>query len=176
MTNTNKKIKPWIRNLGWLVLKASIVFGLLYVCFTQVTGVYYYRGNYMFPAVKDGDLLILDRISEVILNDVVVYRTEDGEQRVGRVVAKSGDFVSFTDNGELLVNGCIPVEEIFYATAPASSSDITYPYSVNEGEFFILNDYRTGMNESFDDSRTYGSISADQIEGKVTLRIQRRGF
>lgn len=172
-----KKLKPWIRRLIGLFFKIAIVVGLLYMCFTQITGFYYYRGNYMFPAVKDGDLLILDRISEIILNDVVVYRAEDGEQRVGRIVAKSGDFVSFTDSGELLINGCLPSEEIFYASTPnKSAKKITYPYEVKEDEYFILNDYRTGMNESFDDSRTYGSISADQIEGKVTLRIQRRGF
>ena len=174
---SKKKIKPWVKSFGRLLLKVFTVIVALYICLTQVTGFYYYRGNYMFPAIKDGDLLVLDRISELILNDVVVYRAEDGEQRVGRIVAKSGDFVSFTDSGELLINGCLPSEEIFYASTPnKSAKKITYPYEVKEDEYFILNDYRTGMNESFDDSRTYGSISADQIEGKVTLRIQRRGF
>ena len=176
LISKTKKLKPWIRRLIGLFFKIAIVVGLLYMCFTQVTGFYYYRGNYMFPAVKDGDLLVLDRISELILNDVVVYQTDEGESRVGRVVAKPGDFVSMTDNGELLVNGCIPAEEVFYATTANPASSVTYPYCVEEGKYFILNDYRTGMNESFDDSRTYGSISADQIEGKVTLRIQRRGF
>ena len=32
------------------------------------------------------------------------------------------------------------------------------------------------MNDSYSDSRTYGAVDADQIEGKVTLRIQKRGF
>ena len=175
MTNT-RKIKPWIKRLGGLIIKAFIIFLILYICLTQITGFFYYRGNYMFPAVKDGDLLILDRISEIILNDVVVYEV-DGETRVGRIVAKGGDYVSYTDNGELLINGCIPSEEIFYATTPnKTNKDITYPYSIDDGEYFILNDYRSGMNDSYKDSRSYGAISADQIKGKVTLRIQRRGF
>lgn len=173
---SKKKIKPWVKSFGRLLLKVFTVIVALYICLTQVTGFYYYRGNYMFPAVKDGDLLVLDRISEIILNDVVVYEV-DGETRVGRIVAKGGDYVSYTDNGELLVNGCIPSEEIFYATTPnKTNKDITYPYSIDDGEYFILNDYRSGMNDSYKDSRSHGAISADQIKGKVTLRIQRRGF
>ena len=173
---SKKKIKPWVKSFGRLLLKVFTVIVALYICLTQVTGFYYYRGNDMFPAIKDGDLLVLDRISELILNDVVVYQTDEGESRVGRVVAKPGDFVSMTDNGELLVNGCIPAEEVFYATTANPASSVTYPYCVEEGKYFILNDYRTGMNDSYSDSRTYGAVDADQIEGKVTLRIQKRGF
>ena len=84
-----------------------------------------------------------------------------------------GDTVAFSTDGELLVNGSVANEEIFYATTEVSSSGIKYPYTVPEGEVFILNDYRSLDAE---DSRTFKSVKTENIQGKVFLQLRRRGF
>ncbi len=129
----------------------------------------------MFPAMRDGDLVIATKLETTTINDVIVYQ-EDGEKRVGRVVATEGDTVSFSSSGELIVNGNVSTEEIFYATTESASSDIKYPYTVEKNSVFVLNDYRSGSDESYEDSRTFKSINLSNVKGKVFLLIRRRGF
>lgn len=173
---SKKKLKKAVVHL---LTKCFIVLLVGYLILQYVLGFYYLRGNYMFPAMRDGDFLITYKLEEAVLNDVVVYNVrEKGKlvKRVGRLIAKSGDIVSFNEDGELLVNGYAPSEEIFYASLPDSKSDIKYPYTVPDGEVFILNDYRSGASDSYKDSRDYSSIRVSDLKGKVLLLIRRRGF
>lgn len=129
----------------------------------------------MFPAMKDGDLVIATKLELISSNDTVVYEQDD-TKKIGRVVAFGGDTVSFSDSGELIVNGNVITEEVFYPTMQDDSSNITYPYTVPEDTMFILNDYRTGTSESFNDSRKYDAIDTKQVKGKIILLVRRRGF
>lgn len=129
------------------------------------------RGNYMFPNIKDGDVVVAYRFDTYVQEDLVIYKTDDG-LKVGRVVALEGDTISFTDDGELMINGSVASEEIFYATT-ANSSNLEYPYTVKSGEVFILNDYRS-LSET--DSRQLGGIKTSEIKGKVFFQLRRRGF
>lgn len=168
----NKKLKPNTKK--WLRLFGKIGFFILAVFLvTQyVFGFYYLRSNSMFPALRDGDLIISYKLESAVKNDVVLYKVDD-TRKVGRIVATEGDTVAFSTSGELLVNGCVSTEEIFYATTEAPNSKITYPYTVPENSVFILNDYRSA---DFNDSRTYGAISLDDLDGKAYFTFRRRGF
>lgn len=166
-------LKLFLKNV---VLKVAIISIAIFLLLEFVIGFYYYRGNSMFPNVKDGDFVVTWKLDTIQTNDVVTYKDFDNEMHIGRVVAKGGDEVNFTEDGELMVNGSIPSEEIFYATTIPDNSEIEYPYTVPEGSYFILNDYRTGDTDSYVDSRTYESISEKASNGKVILLIRRRGF
>lgn len=48
----------------------------------------------------------------------------------------------------------------------------TDPYTVEEGRAFVLNDYR----EDTDDSRSFGAVSLNDIEGPLIFSMRRRGF
>ena len=76
------------------------------------------EGQDMFPAVKDGDLLIAYRLQRR-------WAEEDGTLRV---------------------NGTLHAGEVLYPTYPVGG--VTYPYTVPEGCLFILNDYRTHGRDS----------------------------
>ena len=141
-----------------------------YIIFTQVFLITQNHGLGMFPALKDGDLIIAFRLQqEYAKNDVVVY-TVDGKQEVGRIVANSDDVVTIEENGTLRVNGTAQSGEILYPTYP--KSEIEYPYRVPEGHVFILGDYRTNTR----DSRDYGPVSKVDFEGKVITILRRRGL
>ena len=66
----------------------------------------------MFPAVRDGDLLISFKLDPIVKEDLVLYKFTDNqgktETKVGRMVATEGDKIDITDNGEILINGCVP--------------------------------------------------------------------
>ena len=147
---------------GYWSLLLRILFLALagWVMFTQVFLITQVSGNAMFPAVKDGDLIIAFRIQqEYAKNDVVVY-TADGETHIGRIVARASDVVTLDDSGKLLVNGTNQAGEILYPTY--AKEGLTYPYAVPEGHVFVLGDYRTQTEEN--------------VQGKVITILRRRGL
>lgn len=129
-----------------------------------VTATIYYDNN-MFPSIKDGDLVVIEKFDkEVQLSDVVIYNG-----RLYRVIAKAGQEVDISKEGILTVNGMQPAESTNSLT---SKGEKEYPIKVPEGEIFVLNDYR----EDESDSREFGTIKESDIEGKVFLITRRRGF
>ena len=87
--------------LGRVVVLAAAA----WVLFTQVFLLTQASGNSMFPAVKDGDLLIAYRLQGTYAkNDVVLYE-QDGKLRVGRVLGRENDLIALDDSGTLIVNG-----------------------------------------------------------------------
>ena len=157
---------------GYVSLLLRILFLALagWVMFTQVFLITQVSGNAMFPAVKDGDLIIAFRIQqEYAKNDVVVY-TADGETHFGRIAARATDVVMLDDSGKLLVNGTNQAGEILYPTY--AKEGLTYPYPVPEGHVFILGDYRTQT----EDSRDFGPIPMENVQGKVITILRRRGL
>lgn len=128
------------------------------------------RGNDMFPAVKDGDLVIAFRLQrEYAKNDVVVY-TADGRKYIGRIAARAADIVKLDSSGAVFVNGTAQNGEILYPTY--TKEGLTYPYTVPKNHVFILGDYRTQT----EDSRNFGSIPLENVEGKVITILRRRGL
>ena len=152
-----------------LLVKIFAIAFVVTMLLTIVGGLFISHDNNMFPAVGDGDLAITYRLGDYHRNDIVVYEA-NGKNHFGRVVAVAGDSVEISEDSGLKVNGLVPYEAIYFDTRPNQSSNITYPYTVKEGEVFILNDLRD--NDS--DSRLFGSLS--HLKGKVVLLIRRRGF
>lgn len=126
-------------------------------------------GNVMYPALSDGDLTLTFKKSSYVKNDVVFYEV-NGETHVGRVVAKSGDIVDITEDGNLLVNGTVQTGEILFKTYPPN--DFSGALTVEKNSVYILGDNRTDTT----DSRKFGCISLDKIKGKIITLIRHRGI
>ena len=123
----------------------------------------------MYPALKDGDLCVTYKLSEYHSDDVVAYRIDD-EIRFGRIIARAGDTIDGDEQG-ILLNGSYPSEEVFYPTQ-ILDTNLNLPYTLGEGEFVVLNDYRSDLS----DSRTYGVINKKALKGKIIFIFRRRGF
>lgn len=81
-----------------------IVLGLTaYLIFTQVFLITQNSGLGMFPAVKDGDLLIAFRLQKDYAKEDVIVATVDGKQEVARIIARETDVVTLDESGKLLV-------------------------------------------------------------------------
>ena len=167
--NSSEEKKKTNKALIRLLTKIFVLAVAAVILLTFVGGIQVSHDNNMFPAVGDGDLAIINRLGDYRVNDIVVYEME-GKNHFGRVVATPGDTVEISEDTGYKVNGLNPYETIYFETRPSESSNITYPYTVKEGEVFILNDLRD--NDS--DSRSIGGVS--HLKGKVVLLIRRRGF
>ena len=154
-----------------LMIKIAAIALAVWLVLAFAIGITINYGNNMHPAVNDGDLVITLKLQRPYLNAAVLYR-HDGKTRTGRVVGLPGNVIDISGKGELLVNGAIASEDVYYPTKKAENSKVTYPYTVEEGKAFILNDYR----EDTDDSRAFGAIDLSEIDGPLILSLRRRGF
>lgn len=158
------------RGYGALGLRLCAMGLAVWLVFSQVFLLHRNQGLDMFPAVKDGDLVLAYRLHrEYGKGDVVVYRL-DGGLHLGRIAACGTDVVMMDDSGSLTVNGSPQNGEILYPTYARENT--TYPLRVQKGMVFVLGDYRTQTR----DSRDFGPIPLDDIQGKVITLIRRRGI
>ena len=154
-----------------LLVKIAVTVALVWAVFAFVLGLSVHYGNNMYPAVHDGDLLVSFRLQKPFINAVVLYKL-DGKTQVGRVIALEGSVVDIAENGSLTVNGVTPAEEVFYATYQADGSPVTFPYTVEPGKVFILNDFRSDTN----DSRLFGAVDRKDLQGPLLFTVRRRNF
>lgn len=152
-----------------LLIKLTVVALIIWLALVFIFGIFRLNGNNMYPALRDGDLCVTYKLGEYHSSDVVAY--EIGDQiRFGRILARPGDTVDGNEQG-ILINGSHPSEEVFYPTQ-ILDTNLTLPYTLGEGEFVVLNDYRSDLS----DSRTNGVVTKDALKGKVIFIFRRRGF
>ena len=124
-------------------------------------------GESMLDTFQNGELVFYSRINgQIGVGDVVSVHLASGEYYIKRVVAVGGDEIDLRD-GVLYVNGA--PEEAGYvrnATYPEEGI-VTYPYTVPEGDVFVMGDNREGST----DSRTFGSVSTRQVRGVIRFSV-----
>lgn len=160
-----------LNSRGWvsLVLRLAVITLAVWILFSQVFVVTQCQGMGMFPAIEDGDLILGYRLqNEFQKNDVIIYQRGDAVY-LGRIIAMGTDVVMMDDSGLITVNGTTQSGEIMYPTY--AKEGIEYPYRVQEGEFFVLGDYRTQTQ----DSRDFGTVAPEDVLGKVITIVRRRG-
>ena len=152
-----------------LVVKIVLtVLGVWLLC-TYVISVHINHSNASYPMIKDGDLCISYRMGDLRDGDAVSYK-HDGKVCFGRIAAQAGDTVEIK-NGYVSVDGYGVLEDVVYETTE-EGSNIEYPYTVPENCVFVLNDFRSDVN----DSRTFGAVSKSDVEGKIIFVMRRRGI
>lgn len=157
-----RDIVGFLARLAFFVVTLWLLFGV-------VLGVGAVTTGEMAPRICSGDVMLYWRLSQGFNEgDVVVY-TADGEERLGRVVARPGDEVTITESGELMVNGAVVVESDITTPTPRYESAVDYPVHLAADEFFVLADLREGGH----DSRLYGPIARSQIKGNVISVLRR---
>lgn len=164
---TNALVK---QGYGELFVRVIVLVLAVWLLLTQVFLITQASGSGMFPALKDGDLIIGFRLQKDFVKNDVVVCTVDGKRCIGRVAARGGDVVTLDDSGTLLVNGTPQSGEIIYPSYAKEGQE--YPLRVPEGALFILGDYRTQT----EDSRDFGPIPLENVEAKVITILRRRGL
>ena len=166
---SRKRISPLLRFL----IKLSVVAVILIVVFTFVLGVHIHHGNRMYPFIMDGDLLITYKLDPYRVGDAVAYRNpQTGEVGISRIVAIGENELEITEIGELLINGYVPSESVFYPTRELEGSEVSFPYKMGANGYFLLDDKR----ENGSDSRAFGELTEDNLLGKVVYVFRRRGI
>ena len=104
--------------------------------------------------------------------EIVVFNGPDGNKWIKRVIGLPGETIDIQE-GNIYING-IALDEAAYigeagisALNPTLYTEISYPYTIPEGYYFLLGDNRL---ESYD-CRYIGPIAESDITGKAIYRI-----
>lgn len=151
-----------------IIIKNFIVILILYLIFNHVIGIGRITNYDMYPALRDGDLVIYNRLSKEYTHGDVITFIKDEKQYYSRIIAIYDDTVDINEEGVLFLNGNIMQEESFYPTYKSGKESL--PFTIKEGEVFVLGDFRTGAF----DSREFGLVSFKDIKGKAIsiLRVR----
>ena len=154
-----------------LGLSAAATVACTLVLFGLLFGVAIVHGDSMNPAFRNSDLALFSRLGRGYgAGDVVILRTEAQGLRkyVKRVVGIPGDLVDIGPGG-VSVNGEV-LSEPYAAGLTESNPSVGFPLQLGEGEYFVLGDNR----ENSSDSRSFGAVTAKNIDGRV-LAVLRTG-
>lgn len=153
--------KRWVQNLIQYLILFAIGLTLL---FRFVIGVARVSGNSMDPTLHNGQTVWFNRLDhEYQAGDVVCFRLPTGELLVKRVIAVGGDTVDLKD-GKVSVNGKVLDESAYaHGRTEVEAGEVTYPYQVPEGSYFVMGDNR----EHSADSRSFKAVVGAAIKGKL---------
>jgi len=126
-------------------------------------------GNCMEPAVKDGQLCFLNRLSPYLrryqIGDIIVFKHE-GKEWFSRIVALENNTIQITE-GRVVVNGVVSDDKEIHRNWlgwKLGSYAIDKPYQVPADHVFVLSD---NLSAQYDDSRVFGPISNSSIIGPL---------
>ena len=158
--------KGWKRSVLIIIAAVVMVFLLVYVFF----GIAVVAGDSMQPTYAEGDFVIFSRTAdEFERGDVVLVRTEDGQEVIKRIIAVPEETLYIdTRTGSVFVNGK-ELQENYTQGRTDREDSVDYPVRLQENEYFVLGDNR---DHSFD-SREYGPVTSEQIMGKVLITFRR---
>lgn len=136
----------------------------LFLGFTSVSGMS------MYPTLNNKDFLFMSKISKDSIDngDIIVFdTTPDMKYRdkifyIKRVIGKGNDHLVIKD-GKVMINNKVLSEKYTDGSYTEGEVDVIIP----EGQYFVMGDNRDGST----DSRVFGLVSQDNIEGVVKARV-----
>lgn len=167
-------MKKWIREIVPYVVILLIVVLIRTFIITPVTVV----GSSMYPTLKNGEILLLSKISYRIHDidrfDVVVIKEDDWI--IKRIIGVPGDNVYYKDN-ELYINEKLIEDK--YGNGITEDFDLediwesgknkfNEPFDVIPEDYYLVLGDNRGISK---DSRSVGLIPIDEIKGKAVVRF-----
>ncbi len=167
---TTPRLSPFRRITLEVLLVVGIAFPLALVLHTFVTQVYAISGHSMEPTLYDGERVMVDKvspaISEISRGDLVIFASPEDTSKnlIKRVIGLAGDKIELI--GEMVYLNDEPLREGYTRRTifPQKPGESTI---VEEGSMYVLGDNRPQSR----DSRDFGTVTLDQVKGRVLLRL-----
>ncbi|WP_139653211.1 signal peptidase I [Raoultibacter phocaeensis] len=128
----------------------------------------------METTIMTGDKVFSERVSyyfrDIEPGDIVTFEDNEipGRILLKRCIAVAGQTVDLID-GRVYVDG-VALDEPYTHGLPSDPLsktivEVNYPYTVPQGELWVMGDNRTNSN----DSRYFGSVKESSVTGRVCL-------
>ena len=153
-----------LRSTIYSLITVAAVAVLVATLFLPVLQIY---GESMTPTLYDGDVVVSVKTGQLERGDVVAFYYNN-KILVKRVIAGPGQWVDIDEDGNVYVDGEL-LDEPYVQDKALGTCNITLPYQVPDGRWFVMGDHRSVSVDSRDQS--VGCVSEEQIVGRLTLRI-----
>jgi signal peptidase I len=146
-------------------LETILIAVVLFIGINAITARIRVDGHSMFPTFKDGEFVIVEKITYRFNNpqrgDVIVfhYPHNPGQEFIKRIIGLPGETVAI-QGGVVYIND-MPLAEP-YINAPPAYEDA---WQIPVGEYFVLGDNRNNSS----DSHNWGTVPLDYIIGKAVF-------
>ena len=132
----------------------------------------------MEDTIKTGDMVFSEKLSYYMhspeYGDIVTFADPEvvGRVLIKRVIATEGQVVDLVD-GKVYVDG-VELDEPYIGHRPsyplyrtANGVDVSFPYTVPEGEIWVMGDNRTNSK----DSRYFGAVPVSDVTSHAVWTI-----
>ena len=158
------KYKRTLRStVSVLVVTAAVVVLLAFLIFP----VFRIYGSSMSPTIKEGEIVVSLKGSKFECGDVIVL-SFNNKLLVKRVIAGPGEWFNIDQDGNVTVNG-EQIDEPYLTEKAYGDCNISLPYQVPDGRFFVLGDNRSTSQDSR--NSIVGCIAEEQIIGRAMFRL-----
>ena len=162
---TDRKRGRVLRSIVMTIITVAVAAALVSTLFLPILRIY---GTSMAPTLEEKDLVVAVKTNHVHQGELVAFYFNN-KILVKRVIAGPGDWVDINEAGDVIVNGRALSEPYLTSKSKGQTTDITYPYQVPDGKYFLMGDHR----ETSIDSRNsqIGCIGQDRMVGRILLRV-----
>ncbi len=164
-----KRALPLVAEALILLLVAILLtFGLQ----GYVTNVYEIRGDSMQPTLQDGQKVMISKLTEsfdsIEVGDIIIFTDPQNPERhlIKRVIALPGQRVEVLATNEISVDGK-KLDESYIHRGGFPRSWSHENEVVGKDQLWVMGDNRGNSK----DSRTFGAINKETIQGRVILRL-----
>lgn len=170
--------------VGGVILAATLINQFIFQS-------YYVDGTSMTPTLSNNDRLIIDKVERsfallggrhyipqrgqiVVLDSSLVDQTGHSEQLIKRVIALPGETIDITSEGVVTIRntehpeGFDPDKELGLNLA-TTYVDARVSITIPDNQVFVMGDNREPGGSY--DSRSFGPVSSDKIQGRLIARI-----
>ncbi len=158
------RLKKVMRSTISVIVVAAALSVLVATLWMPVLQTY---GSSMSPTLEDGEILVSVKSSEFHYGDIIAFYYNN-KILIKRVIAGPRDWVEMTEDGSVYVNGQL-LDEPYVQDKAYGDCNITFPYQVPDGRYFVMGDRRSISADSR--HSTVGCVAEEQIVGKLVFRL-----
>lgn len=159
----NRFKRTMMSTIGVLVVAAALAV-LVATIWMPVLRIY---GHSMSPALDDGQIVVCIKTGNIQTGDLAAFY-HGNKLLVKRCIAGEADWVDMDIDGNIYVNGEL-LEEPYISEKALGDTNISLPYQVPDGRWFMVGDNR---GVSVDSRNTaVGCIAEEQLVGKIVFCV-----
>ena len=159
-----KRYRSVLRSTVYTLVTVAAIAVLIATLWLPVLQIY---GTSMTPTRQDGEIILSVKTSDFEPGDIISFYYNN-KIPIKRVIARPGEWVNIDETGTVYVNE-VPLQEPYLTEKSLGDCNISLPYQVPDGKYFVMGDHRSTSVDSR--NTTVGCVAQEQIVGKILFRV-----